>query len=93
MEGIFNKVAEVRNGGLVEELQWDGRDGFILIGTFAAMGQRTEVEKTRREACRDLLAWGELLQTEEEFEVVFADEEALGKIMEGWRWLGLRQTH
>lgn len=87
---VFTKVASVRNGGVVETLSWDGREGFMLEASFAAMGQTTELEKTPEEARRDLATWGELDRLEDDFEVLFADEEALDKIMEGQEWHELR---
>lgn len=88
----FKKVAQVRNGGVFETLHWDGREGFMLEGEFRAMGQRTEVEKTLSEASRDLVVWGELDQLDDDFEVLFVDEDAMDKIMEGIEWHPLKQT-
>jgi hypothetical protein len=86
---VFSRVAVVRNGGLVETLHWDGAEGFMLEANFAAMGQRVETEKTDLEARRDLRTWAELAQTEDDFEVEFADADALAAIMEGQEWHGL----
>lgn len=87
---VFKKVAVVRNGGIVETLHWDGGEGFMLVGEFAALSQRTEAEKTRAEAQRDLKTWAELMGAEDDFEVVEADHEALDEIMEGQEWPTLR---
>lgn len=87
---VFKKVAAVRNGGVVETLHWDGRQGYMLEASFAAMGQITEVEKTPEEARRDLATWGQLDRLEDDFEVLYADAEALDRIMEGQEWHELR---
>lgn len=87
---VFRKVATVRNGGVVETLNWDGREGFMLEASFATIGQRVETEKSADEARRDLTTWGELDRLDDDFEVTFADEEALDRIMEGCEWHELR---
>lgn len=89
---IFTKVAEVRDGGVRETLHWDGRDGFMLEASFAAMGQRTEVEKTTEEAQRCLEEWGLMNLRDDDFEVLHADERQLDKIMEGLEWHPLSTT-
>ncbi len=86
---VFRIVAIVRSGGITETLNWDGRDGFILEGSFPAMGHRVEVEKTPGEARRDLVVWGDLKHGDG-LEVILADQEALAQIMLGLEWHPLR---
>jgi hypothetical protein len=88
---VFRKVASVRSGGVTETLNWDGRDGFILEGSFPAIGHRVEVEKMPDEARRDLIAWGDLAKGGR-CEVLLADEGALTRIMRGLEWHPLAAT-
>lgn len=83
---MFKLIAQVRRGGVREELHWDGARGFMLEARFDAMGQSSSSEKTPDEARRVLEQWGQLDQLDDDFEVLHADREALDEVMEGVEW-------
>lgn len=91
MQGIFTPVASVDDGDVLQELQWDGREGFMLRGTVKVMGMASE-EEVEPSNARDMLKDWAFMVGLRRMRCLEADAEALAAIMEGREWHGLQKS-
>lgn len=87
--GLVRKLVGVRHGDVSSVLSCSD-EGCMLEGEF--MGLKTTVEKTRKEAQKDVMDWWELVDRGE-LRIEFVNEPALRELMEGIEEWQPRQPH